>query len=92
MCLVASDVERCRAARLIIRAKKLLFSANRAELGGSVKRLYFRGDAAFMRLRNHIDAETQKLVETSNADTRGWRRHRGPSPRLSEHRHGTLRL
>jgi hypothetical protein len=44
--LGSGDVERFRAARLIIRAKKLLFNANRTDSGlaGSVKRLYFRGE------------------------------------------------
>ena len=39
---------RRQATRLIIPAKKLLFSATRIDsgLGGSVKCLYFRGDAA----------------------------------------------
>ena len=38
---------RRQATRLIIPAKKLLFSATRIDsgLGGSVKCLYFRGDA-----------------------------------------------
>ena len=60
---------RRQAACLIIRAKNLPFRANRTDSGlaGSGKRLYSRGNAAIMRLRNRVDAETQgwSAVETS---------------------------
>src|SRR6516165_7631010 len=76
-----NPLARRQAARLIILAKQLLFRVNRIDSGlaGSVKRLYFRGDAAFMRLGKPYRRRDARLVKPRTA----YYTRVAPAPRAS---------